>query len=689
MSKRPVQKLLDVFKPPEKAGRLRSFCGLTYELQSDFFETELLPGLFNLGLWQTRGWSSRIALERYLDESYIGVVMEGRCYHGRPSLRIDLATHADPRGFAKQHAKLYLLHFEDCIRLVVGSANLTDKAFRAHREVLVAIDCTPQQPEAEPLIHQAVTGWLEHLGSSSPEGMRDALERVRITSAAWSRERPGKEPPTARFLWGGSERSLPEMVADAWPAGETVTTIDIVSPFWSCTDASAPQALVTSLRSRGHLDSSARIRILAEARVDSHEPVPSLPDVLVEWAKALDGLEVSAAAVDPTLSVDEREAFSGVDVSLIRRSLHAKVLLLSGTKSSLVYVGSANCTAGGWGTRGPAANIEAGLLFVSRKGHPFRTLLPATGGHEINLAECRPADVSYTVDETPTAPWPTFLREARLHPAGSEDRLRLTLAWREGEPRQVCEIRVPRAIDAPLWQGPVASQASDIELSSTALETLLVDRELVVRWGEPLREARFPVLVDERAKHDLPLAPDIRLPGEQALLQYYQGRVRWEDLFPEPGVHGAEGESAPSEESAVDTSRILAYQMREFVEALPGLLSDLSNVPHEERAWRRSLRGPVSPLKLARYVRSAFVEQKRSGTAALFQLLELQLALIRVRAQIKEPPDWFEQVFAEARTELETLIEQVKAAAGANGAIASFERGVRAEMKKLRPTARQ
>jgi hypothetical protein len=376
---------------------------------------------------------------------------------------------------------------------------------------------------------------------------------------------------------------------------------------------------------------------------------------------------------------------------LARRALHAKVVLLRGRKSSLLYVGSANCTPAGWGIR-RAANLEAGLLLTAKKPDALLPLLPPTAGREIDLAACRPSDVAYTLVETPAVPWPSFLEGAVLRPGGAKDQLILTLSWRADEKDRQCQVHLAQGGDTPLWEGRSSSPTTDVELRPAALRTLLIDRDLLVRWGTPVLEARFPVLVDEKAKHLLPLGPNVILPGEQALLSYYQGRIRWEELFPEPTIQAATDIlNDGSVETGVDTSRILAYQMREFVEALPGLGSDLPEVPQEERALRRSLLGPVSPLALAKYVRDACVEKRRSGTAALFQLLELQLVLARVRGRLGRlngaTPD-VDAVFSEAAAAVDSLIEEVKELTSAEGAIGGFERRARAEIRKMNKGAR-
>jgi hypothetical protein len=211
----------------------------------------------------------------------------------------------------------------------------------------------------------------------------------------------------------------------------------------------------------------------------------------------------------------------------------------------------------------------------------------------------------------------------------------------------------------------------------------MIGREVVVRWGSPRVEARVPVLVDEQAKHHLPLAPGVSGPGEEALLQYYQGRVRWESLFPEPEAARGVDPGSVAIESTVDTSRILAYQMREFVEALPGMAQDLLSVPREDRALRRALLGSVSPLALAGHIRDAWRKGQRSQTAGLFQLLEVRLALARVEADMDMDAQDIARAFGEASKEIEALIREVKSMGDIGSSVKSFEKRVRAEIQRL------
>jgi hypothetical protein len=66
-----------------------------------------------------------------------------------------------PRGWPKVtlprggvlHAKLTLLEWENCIRVLIGSANLTEPAYRRNQEVMTALDFGAQgNPAPEPML---------------------------------------------------------------------------------------------------------------------------------------------------------------------------------------------------------------------------------------------------------------------------------------------------------------------------------------------------------------------------------------------------------------------------------------------------------------------------------------------------------------------------------------------------------
>ncbi len=123
-----ARKLIDRLVPDPQWGVMRGLLSTTYDLNPDFLEMDFLPSVFGLGAWDDRRWASRIALEKHLFQVDTAVILaDARRYHGRPrSLRLEVLPGVAPRG-SSLHAKVTLLLFERAVRLIVGSANLTER----------------------------------------------------------------------------------------------------------------------------------------------------------------------------------------------------------------------------------------------------------------------------------------------------------------------------------------------------------------------------------------------------------------------------------------------------------------------------------------------------------------------------------------------------------------------------------
>jgi hypothetical protein len=137
--------------------------------------------------------------------------------------------------------------------------------------------------------------------------------------------------------------------------------------------------------------------------------------------------------------------------------------------------------------------------------------------------------------------------------------------------------------------------------------------------------------IEASARTLLPISPGNQNIAESSLLSYYQGRISWEELFPDPDLISGLNKESPlpvAPESGVDKSRIQSYQIREFVEALTGLRKDLEAATQTEPSMRLALLGPVSPVALVQTIVDAVKKGRRTPMAASFQLVEI-LACLR------------------------------------------------------------
>lgn len=632
------RKLIDRLTADPRWGPMRGLLATTYELTPDFLETDFLPSVFGLGAWDDRSWTTRIALEKRLFELETAVVFtEARRYRGRPrSLRLELRPVASPRGTAF-HAKVTLLLYERAVRLIVGSANLTEQGYRRNREAIAVLTATQASPKDAGIIAQALTGAASALAPWLSSSARSLITRSIETLHSWGISTPD---PYSSFVWTHGSSRLWQEFLQRWPQNESVQRLFILSPFWSEDAGLTLSRFVAELKSVGALSRGAEVRLLTDAFQEANGKfIPVLPPsyASLDWSAL--GVTAIAQAVSPKVHPDElggMEGFTGM------RALHAKVVLMESSKSSLAYVGSANFTAHGWGfLRGTAAaNVEAGLILRhSRQSAAAERLLPDTIGDPVLLTGTNVKALRGLESGPDDDPWPGFIRQILLTPTSEdEDRLELVI---DVEPATV-PLRWSATLAgkeqgsgerAVLFDGAVEPPTSSvtIPLPPQTLTRLLTEQEVLICWPECPSGRLVPINVSNAARGCLPISPGAPRIREADLLSYYQGRIAWEQLFPDADAAPGEGNGKPTPADAgagVDKSRIQSYQIREFVEALAGLRRDLQAATQSEPAMRLALLGPVSPYALAQAVVDAVKSTGRSPTAAAFQLVEI-LAILK------------------------------------------------------------
>lgn len=675
----PSRKLADYLKPSSsEAGLLLGFLATSYEFDSDFFETDFLPNVLNLGVWDDRNWASRIALEKALAElSAACVIMDASCYRARPrSLRVEFVPAVRP-GSGALHAKVLLLRYENEVRLLISSANLTERGFRKNLEVATVISASASSPNEAALLSQALLQLRQAYGQWMTPSADKLLEDVRRQLEDWL---PAAETQSnAWTIFGGGTRSVADQFLDCWPGSEAVHKVIIVSPFWS--DSAAPLAtFLDALAQRNLLTDRSELLLLTEAKpMPDGEVRPVLPSALQALDFSRWNLAATVQAIDSAVT---REEAQGRDDLTATRALHAKIVALCGPSNALVYTGSANFTARGWGlSLSPhLANIEAGVVVLRETGGKkwVQGILPRGKGPVIPLPCTESCLIELPESGPEPIPWPAFLRELVLAPSALKPddlllRVRLYVSAQPASWALKCIEPEGAEQQYPVLLSVAGSleldDQVDVVLSSGVLNHLLLTQEVLVEWeGEDGRKFQqvYPLNVDAQARLSLPTAPGSRNPGERALLDYYQGKIAFEDVFPpadlESSVTGVLGEAAIS--GGVDTSRIQSYVVREFVEALRGIREDLGRATVSEPRMQFALGGPVSPLALGRMIFRSVERRNRTPVAAAFQLVELIRCVRAARdhcAAESLVPVWCKHV-DNALAQLADLLSQVKKA---------------------------
>jgi hypothetical protein len=685
------RKLVDRLLPAPQYGPLVGLLATTYEFKPEFFETDFLPTLLGLGAWDDRNWTSRVAVEKALSElEGAAVFADARRYQGRPrSLRVDVTPVALPAG-AALHAKVVLLVHRDAVRLHVASANLTDYGYRRNREVAAPLIATSTRPEHAALISAALEGMRGALGPWWTETAEHVVGTALGILAQWPTARDDED----HFLWGTAATSPWERFLDAWPNSDAVHRVTIVSPFWAeeRNDDGPLAQLVARLRVRGVLVPDAAVRLLTDAKnLGGEKYQPVLPESFATFDGRRLKIVATAEAVDPRVLPEEVDNQEGV---LVPRPLHAKVILLEGTTTSMAYMGSANFSNRAWGLPGVPQNVEAGLV-LRREGKAraaLTTLIPRTVGTPVPLAGAAKGHLALPVEDDPKKPWPVFLRELCLTPdAGRSERLLLQVRVDPAEVGGAWSVALVDQTESTEGTLLVAATPTDpeyrIDLSPAWLEQLLRDQEVRVRWWTPDGDRNVPINVAPSARDALPVVPGSAKPGESLLLAYYQGRITFEELFPDPdGVVAGEAAGAIAESSSVDTARIQSYQVREFVEALKGIRDDLKQAAKSTpRAMRLALRGAVSPVALARAVAVEVEADRRSPTAGAFQFFEILCCLLEARTFSVDPQHaaaW-EAETKQATEIIQALLDILRASYpdALGGSFSRYERQLRAHYR--------
>jgi hypothetical protein len=135
-----IPTLASCWSPPDDAGHPLACIATTYTFHATLFESDLLPRFLGLKFDATE--SERpffVEREHALGMTRAAILVDqGHVDPSQTTLRWDQLSVRVPRGV--QHAKLTVLVWEKRIRLLIGSANITQTGYRRNRETVACID---------------------------------------------------------------------------------------------------------------------------------------------------------------------------------------------------------------------------------------------------------------------------------------------------------------------------------------------------------------------------------------------------------------------------------------------------------------------------------------------------------------------------------------------------------------------
>lgn len=618
------RKSLDLWQAPDGAGEPRICLATTFTFDAQFFEVECLGRFLQMDTHpsETDAVGYLIEREEKLGSVRACVFADRRHAQTKESHRWDVLPVIVPR--VAQHAKIAILCWADFVRVIIGSGNLTEPGYRKNLEVFGCLEAA--RGEAGPVREiLSCVDFFERvaalsLGDETRPGPKrralDALSDLRTHLRDWPQasERGARAVP----LFSGVGKSVFSQLRETWPGGSPPRAAAILSPFFDA--ASNSPEMIAGLA-----------EVLAKRRpreIDFYFTAEELPEgltrVLAPHALVQDACELG------DVKVFEVPPEQGGEL----RPLHAKMFSLSNDEWWLFLIGSSNFTRAGFGLNHKAANMEANLAYLLRRGevesHALERVWPEVG-RELDVNDSRllwePTFEEEGEGEAAIA-LPRSFREA-LYDAGTKPP-RLILSLSEGLPKR-WRIKVPdgeeiinsdgwhvgaeefvitweeRPVPFVLnvqWQGSKAEHTADWPVNVVELAHLPPPEELrnlkleeliaILSSTRPLHVAAAQVL-HRRAKHTATAATDIHLDPHKR----------------------------------VNTETFLLRRTKRVAVALERLRQRLERPVMNIEALDWRLRSPVGPAAIA----AAFRREAATEEEGLFFLAELALTLSRVRVE--------------------------------------------------------
>lgn len=640
-------RLLDTWVAPNGAGTPLGCVATSYTFSPVFFEEECLGRFLQLESDPQRdGVLYLIEREEKLRQvSCASALVDRQHCRGQRSLLWDLLP-ARPRG-GILHAKLALMRWEQAIRLLVTSANLTESGYRSNLEVFAVLDFAPGQPGSLRCLDDCLT-FIDDLpaevragdlDSAAVQRWRRFIKEVRATVDEWGLEETpaaADEPAVHAILSGGGRPDLLASVESIWPERRRPERAFVVSPFYDPPAAiNKPARKIWSLIGR-----------TGRPRITYCTPVVDLPD---ENALAV---QVPASVLDVDLS-----RHPGASIRFQRldpgdgRPLHAKSVWFTNAGATTYVIGSSNFTSAGLGLSANS-NLEANVAFVvthKKQRSAWLKLCKAfPEGPLIALKTDLRFLTEYAGDDdeaSSEAVLPAFFLDA-IFTSDKVGAYELVMHFQGDAP---AEWRVGIGddhqilVDQHKWEAGGRPEYLRVPWSAKQPPS-----GLWVTWRDAAGHAWWPVNVASSAV--LPPPDDLRLLPLDVLITILTSARPLHRVL---GAHLRNGKTPPDSlrlvddpHKRVDVQGFILQRTRRFSWALTELRQRLARpvATQEGLAWR--INGPVGVHALA----EALCREAGSEEEAAFLVAEMALEVRRVQPQ-NAPGSLAVDVVAAALTE--------------------------------------
>lgn len=617
-------KLLDAWVPPKEAGEPIGVVATSFTFDAAFFEEECLASFLGLETNPTDdGPAYLIEREDKLARlQCASVLVDAHHCRGTRSLRWDLLPARLP---GIQHSKVCLLVWSNQVRVMIGSANLTEDGYRRNLEVFGVLDFhVGSKTPVECLLK--TTNFLQRALSYSvtdtPAANRwyTLLDRVEEDCSSWGTMTADRKRAPVRvetlFVEPAGESGF-DQLKRIWPAGVGPRSADIVSPFFDPPESkNAPVDEVWRLlRQRGEVVVGYHVageECSGWEELGHHRWSLQAPESLCRTPRS------SATARFGKVSLPDA------------RPLHAKGIWLQDDRYAVYQIGSSNFTSAGMGI-GKGSNLEANLVYLldSKRDESLFKAVEATFPESESV---NPEDVSWQpaandedVESLSPIALPTFFGDAVFSlDENGDGAITLHFAGGKCEPFELLIDGTDKIwFDSSRFKADESPSKQILPWTKarppSGFDVRLGDRDSLAWW--PVNVESSDSLPPPDELKNLPLDVLLNLLGSSRPLH----RVMADYLARQKKSVHDETTTAIDPHKRVDTSNFLLQRTRRLSWALAKMRLRVERpaATIETLNWR--LHGPVGVFALA----EAIVREARTPAESAFLLAELALELSR------------------------------------------------------------
>jgi len=611
-------KPLDLWQAPEGAGDPLVCLATSFTFDSTFFETECLGRFLQMDTHPSESESVGYLIEREekLAAATVCALVDRRHARDKESLRWDVLGVLAPSAI--QHSKVSLLAWNNHVRVVIGSGNLTESGYRKNLEVFGTLELSRRAGGDKSAVIQVIEFLSEVLqlavGDQTAEGPKRragaALTSVRGHIGNWPTGATDKR--TAAPVFGLPGRRVLSRLRDLWPSAKPPRAAHVLSPFFDSPpgDQVAVNGFMKLLAKKG------------KRRLDFSVRVDDLPDGRRRFYAPKGMIQSARETCDVVVHRISHEQNGEL------RDLHAKMITLRNDEWQMLLIGSSNFTKAGVGAIEGHGNCEANLVYRMRVSDSdftvFANIWPETcvesdpDSNDIIWDPEREEDEGGVLGP----PLPAAFQEAIFVP-GLLPLLRIVLA-----PclPAVWAIRIPDGPEVLSASNSTAVGSHEINWTGRPPFVLRVswehaEGEAVASW--PVNVSDPAALPPPDALRNLSLEELLEILASarslpQAVVEVLRRRTKRTSL---------DNELDPLKR--VDCQGFLLRRTKRVAVALERLRERLERPALTREAFEWRLRGPIGPMTLAH----ALIQGAKLPGEAKFCLAELALALSRVDPQ--------------------------------------------------------